>query len=90
MSITSHGETFTSHTCPSCGAKSRRTIDIEICQAKHVLRALLIKAAGLDWQKMRGFDLVTDPAFKQLGKKRAGKLRGAKTDLYKPRKKAIA
>jgi hypothetical protein len=39
---------------------------------------------------MRGFDLVTDPAFKQLGKKRAGKLRGAKTDLYKPRKKAIA
>jgi hypothetical protein len=77
MTITSHGQEFKSYTCPDCGAKSRRPIDIEICQAKHVLRNLLIREAGLSWQKMRGFDLASDPAFKQLGAKRAKKLRGA-------------
>ena len=76
MTITSHGLTVKAYRCSECGARSGREIDIEICHAKHTLRCLLMKAAGLDWQKMRGFDPITDPAFKQVGRNRAKKLRG--------------
>lgn len=74
--IQTHGQAIPAHVCPTCGCKCSRAIDAEICQTKHVLRTLLLKACGQEWQKMRGFDLVSAPDLRTTGKRRANKLRG--------------